>query len=549
MTITKDDVEMVEDQSLGMDNTCSKADFKSQAKTATENELRMSLSEAFRRYPKAIGWSMLLSTAVIMEGYDLLLVTSFFAFPPWTMKYGELQPDGSYQLSAQWQAGLYNGAAVGEMLGLFAAGYLAERIGYRKVMLIALSMITAFIFIPFFAPNVQTLLVGSILMGIPWGVFQTVPTTYAAEICPVALRAYLTTYVNLCWVMGQLLASGVLRAFLARQGEWAYRIPYALQWMWPVPIIVGILLAPESPWWLVRKGREAEAKKVIQRLTLHDADDIESADNTVAMMIHTNELEKEMSSGTSYLDCFKGTDLRRTEISCVTWAIQNLCGSAFMNNSTYFFIQAGLDQTNSFNFSMGQYAIGFIGTVSSWFLLSYFGRRRLYVVGLTILAILLYVIGFTGIAPDSNKGAKWASGSMLLVFALIYNMTVGPVCYSIVSEISSLRLRAKTIVLARNLYNVFSIVNGVITPYMLNPTAWNWKAKTGFFWAGSCTLCLLWCFFRLPESKGRTFAELDELFNQKINARKFATTHVDLFSDEPTVTEGPHPSHISSSKS
>ncbi|KFY96603.1 hypothetical protein V501_00178 [Pseudogymnoascus sp. VKM F-4519 (FW-2642)] len=539
MNFTKDDVEMVEDQSLGTDNTCLKTDLKAQAKIATEKELRMSLSEALRRYPKAIGWSILLSTAVVMEGYDLLLITSFLAFLPWTTKYGQRQPDGSYQLSAAWQAGLYNGAAVGEMLGLFVAGYLAERIGYRKIMLIALSIITAFIFIPFFAPNIITLQVGCILMGIPWGVFQTVPTTYAAEICPVALRAYLTTYVNLCWVMGQLLASGILRACLTRQGEWAYRIPYALQWMWPMPIIVGILFAPESPWWLVRKGREAEAKEVIRRLAVQDPDDIESADNTVAMMIHTNEIEKEMSSGTSYFDCFKGTDLRRTEISCVTWAIQNLCGSAFMNNSTYFFIQAGINPTNSFNFSMGQYAIGFIGTVLSWFLLSHFGRRRLYIVGLTILAALLYIIGFTGIAPDSNKGAQWASGSMLLVFALIYNLTVGPVCYSIVSEISSLRLRAKTIVLARIVYNVFSIVNGVITPYMLNPTAWNWKAKTGFFWAGSCTLCLVWSFFRLPESKGRTFAELDALFDQKIKARKFATTHVDLFSDEPIIAEDP----------
>ena len=87
-------------------------------------------------------------------------------------------------------------------------------------------MMIAFIFIPFFAQNLQTLLVGDILQGIPWGVFQTMTTAYASEVCPVNLRAYLTTYVNLCWVMGQLIATGVLTSFLKRSDEWAYRIPF-----------------------------------------------------------------------------------------------------------------------------------------------------------------------------------------------------------------------------------------------------------------------------------------------------------------------------------
>ena len=73
---------------------------------------------------------------------------------------------------------------------------------------------------------------------------QLVAISYASEICPVALRAYLTTYVNLCWVIGQFLASAVLKGVSTREDEWAYRIPYALQWMWPIPLIIGITFAP-----------------------------------------------------------------------------------------------------------------------------------------------------------------------------------------------------------------------------------------------------------------------------------------------------------------
>ncbi|KAB8273852.1 hypothetical protein BDV30DRAFT_238100 [Aspergillus minisclerotigenes] len=67
-----------------------------------------------------------------MEGYDLLLVTSFFASPPWIKQYGTLQLNDKYELSAAWQTALYNGAAVGEIVELCLNGLLVERIGYRK---------------------------------------------------------------------------------------------------------------------------------------------------------------------------------------------------------------------------------------------------------------------------------------------------------------------------------------------------------------------------------------------------------------------------------
>ncbi len=79
------------------------------------------------------------------------------------------------------------------------------------------------------------------------------------------------------------------------------------------------------------------------------------------------------------------------------------------------------------------------------------------------------------------------------------------------------------------MYNIVGIATNIITPRMLNPTAWNWGAKSGFFWAGMCLLCTLWTFFRLPEPKDRTYGELDVLFEQRISARKFKHTKVDQF--------------------
>ena len=196
-------------------------------------------------------------------------------------------------------------------------------------MMGALFLVTCFIFIVFFAKSLTMLLIGEILCGIPWGVFQTLTTAYAADVCPVQLRAYLTTYVNLCWVFGQLIGSGVLRGVLNRTDQWGYRIPFAIQWMWPIPLFIGCYFAPESPWWLVRHGRHEQARHALLRLTSRNDPDFD-VDKTVAMMEHTNELEKEITAGVSYWDCFKGSNLRRTEIVCMVWLCQNLCGSSFM---------------------------------------------------------------------------------------------------------------------------------------------------------------------------------------------------------------------------
>lgn len=145
----------------------------------------------------------------------------------------------------------------------------------------------------------------------------------------------------------------------------------------------------------------------------------------------------------------------------------------------------------SYNLTLAQYGLGFIGTMGSWILLSYFGRRTLYLAGLALQCVIMATIGGLGFAPPDttvaaskrslfarqggggtiriNQGASWGVGSMLLVFTLVFDLTVGPVCYAIVGESSSTRLRQKTIVIARMVYNICGAIVNVLTPLMLNP--------------------------------------------------------------------------------
>ncbi|CAK47565.1 hypothetical protein AnigIFM56816_009707 [Aspergillus niger] len=515
------------------DSMASAAKIIQNAKAATDKEQKMTLLQGIKLYPKAVAWSILISTCIVMEGYDISLVNNFYAFPQFNRKYGELSADGTYQVPARWQSGLSNGAYVGEIIGLFINGWASERFGYRYTIMACLVLITAWTAIFFTAPNVQALLAAEILAGIPWGVFQTLTVTYASEVCPVALRGYLTTYVNFCWGLGQLIGIGVIKGMINRDDQWAYRIPYGLQWMWPLPLFIGISLAPESPWWLVRKGKTQQAKKALLRLTSVKRETNFDADETISMMVHTTALENKITTGASYLDCFKGTDLRRTEIVCMVWAIQNLSGNSFSNYSTYFLEQAGLSTDNAYAFAMGQYGINMVGVFGAWFLMSIgLGRRTLYLYGLCGLCVMLLVMGFLGLVPEEHKTqAALATGCMMIIWALFYQLTVGTVAYSLVAELSTRRLQIKTVVLGRNLYNIVAIVCGVLTPYMLNPGAWDWGNYAGFFWGGICFLCIVYTFFRVPEPNGRSFAELDLLFERGVSARKFAQTQVDVFDE------------------
>lgn len=144
-------------------------DMTKDAAKATESEHNMTLIQGLRLYPKAVGWSILLSCTIIMEGFDIVLIANLLAVPAFKKAFGEQLPDGSYEVTAAWQSGLTNGAYVGEMIGLMLNGWIAERYGFRKTMIGALSATFCLIFIVFFVQSIEMLLVGLILLGIPWG--------------------------------------------------------------------------------------------------------------------------------------------------------------------------------------------------------------------------------------------------------------------------------------------------------------------------------------------------------------------------------------------
>lgn len=498
--------------------------INTEALAATQNEHNMSFRDGLRMYPKAILWSAGISLAIVGEGFDTALVNSLFAFNTFKRSYGQEIAPGAYEIPTRWQIALSNGATVGAVIGLVANGWLTERFGFRKTLMCALLTLIAFIFLTFFAYNIGTLLAGQILLGIPWGICSTLTMSYAAEVMPLALRGYLISNINLCWIIGQIIAQGTLRGLVDLTTDWSYRIPFAIQWFWAGLVLVITFFAPESPWFLVRKGKLEQARGVLIRLASKHQNF--NPDNVIAMMQHTDLVEKQLNNGKkerndlTYLECFRGTNLRRTEIASCVFMTQNLVGLPLLGFSAYFFRAIGFGTKRTFDLTLAMYGLAVIASLLSLILLKLLGRRTIYLWGIVSCLVVLVVASILGTLTEST-GTLWGQAGMLITFIFVFDTTVGPVTYTLVAELPSTRLRVNTIVIARICYNLSGIVTNIIASYSLNPTAWDLAGKSNWIWVGTCAVCLVYCYWRLPETKGLTYHELDILFEKGASARKF----------------------------
>lgn len=103
-----------------------------------------------------------------------------------------------------------------------------------------------------------------------------------------------------------------------------------------------------------------------------------------------------------------------------------------------------------------------------------------------------------GIPSHPSTATSWTAGTMILLLSATADFSVGPVVYTVVSEIPSTRLRAKSIVLARNAYNIINVAFVNVVSYrQFNPSSWNWGPKACFFWAGFNLIMNSYLYFRL----------------------------------------------------
>lgn len=527
-------VEQLEELRYGETNDKMGAITQDLANRGTQTEHELGTWEALKIYRKGAFWSMFISLSIIMRAYDIEISGNFYALPAFQQHFGFPVPGHGYQIPAPWQVAISMGSLVGQVVGAYIVTFPMEKYGRKKTFAVCLVMTAILTFMQFFASSIGVLTASMYLSGIIWGSYCVIATTYASEVLPLGLRGFFTGYINLCYVMGQFIQTGVTRGFISRPDKWAYKIPFAIQWIWPVILLSGLWFAPESPWWLIRQNKMDEAERSLEKLS-HKDDKINTRE-TLAMMIRTDLLEFETEVGTTYADCWKGPNRRRMEICILLFVIQNFSGNP-VGFATYFFEQIGLTSKQAFDMGVGLNGMGFVGTLCSAIPLIYYGRRPCYIAGLSFMVVVLFIVAIISCVPNyyTNESYKWAQATLLIILQFVWQMTLGPLTYVVVCETPSTKLRSKTIALATMINAITGLATSAVGPYLLNPGAANAGGKTEFLYGGISIFSLTWCIFRMPETKGRTYEELDIMFERKIPARAFAKYVIEDHDDEAQV--------------
>lgn len=207
-----------------------------------------------------------------------------------------------------------------------------------------------------------------------------------------------------------------------------------------------------SPWWLVSRGKSTKATHSLARLG-HSAEEIE--ERLGIIVVTFRELNEE-TNGVTYLECFTKSNLRRTIISVAPLSIQALSGIFFVAAySTYYQQLAGYSTSESFRLSICQQVLSMVGNITSWFLIDRVGRRSLTLWGLIFLTVLLFVTG--GLACVGTPAATKGTVALLLLYCYAYNVTIGATAYTLLTEVATARLRAKTASLALALQNALFV--------------------------------------------------------------------------------------------
>ncbi|KAF2711321.1 general substrate transporter [Pleomassaria siparia CBS 279.74] len=486
-----------------------------------------SLLDAIKTHPMACFWAFVMCFTIVMESFDMFLNGNFVALPAFKERYGVLH-DGVKTIETKWQSSLFQAGQCGAFIGVFLAGPITNRLGYRWTTILALVLMNATIFISFFADSLEVLVIGQAFEGIPWGFFIANSPAYASEVVPLVLRGACTATLQMSWSIGSIIVAGVTYSFNQRSDEWSWRVPLALQWLFPTPLMIIIFFAPESPWWLARRGRKEEALRSIKRLGSRST---EHAEEKFAMIERTVEIENKMGGAPTLLDLFKGTDLRRTTITCLMYASQNFAGNLIANQATFFFEQAGMSTDFSFQLGLINSCLQFVANAGSWFLTNWFGRRTIYLWGTATNVTLLMLLGVCASIPQNNA-TNYAQAILGIIISFVFAGTLGPISYSIIAETSSVRLRALSTGVGRAAYYVAEIPMIYLASQMLNPTGWNMAGKCGYVWGSTACVCWMMAYFFLPELKHRSYRELDILFNRKVPARKFKSTVIDVRDNE-----------------
>lgn len=426
---------------------------------------------------------------------------------------------GQFELDSL-QSGWYVGSAlIGSILGVVVAGAMSDRIGRKKTMLIAAALFTISAIGCALSGSWNELVIFRIIGGIGIGIVSIVCPLYISEVSVASHRgrmvslyqlaitigflgAYLMNYYLLNLSINFTSSSPLLTKILGAE-EW--RGMLAAEALPAVVFFLIIFLIPESPRWLITKGKELDARKTFD-LIYRDSSEVDFHVNETKQMLRSQEK-------TSWKLLFKPGTFRIVLIGAAIAILGQFMGvNAVLYYGPTIFESSGLSSGDSLFY---QSLIGMVNmgtTVLALLIIDKVGRKKLVYFGVTGMIISLVAIG-----TYFAKGEAWGlSNTFLLVFFLAYMFftagSISAVVFVFLSEMYPTKIRGLAMSVAGLSLWVGTYLIGQLTPWMLENLT---SAGTFFLFAAMCIPYMLIVWKLMPETAGKSLEDIERFWRKQ----------------------------------
>lgn len=470
--------------------------------------------ETLRKDPWLLFWIGVMLWTLIVRGFENQSSGSVISIPDFKKRFGRLE-DGEYFIETEWQSALSGGSNAAAIVGSWAASYFADKFGAKPVTLVAAAINIASVAIEFSTTSIGMFFGGKMLNFVAIGAFLNICTAYVADLSPLAIRSSVIGFCNLSQCIGPFISAIMSYYTSSWDNAWSWKSLICAQWGFAAVALIGQIFMPESPVYLVRMGKLPEARKVLGRL-YSDSNDAEGHLERIKLTLEEAETQK----NASYVECFRGTNLRRTLIAILVFLSEPMSGLGFVSNYGALMYQyLGISDRQSFLIQIGAQILSMSGAIISFLISDMVGRRPMFLAGCIGLMTLLLCMGIAG--TINTPTATLAAVGFYTMYNFFYNAGVGSNVYTIAGEVPTSILRTKTLAIALSISAAVNTMWSFVAPYMFNPGYGNLKAKIGFVYGAFMLIFAVLAWFFVPETRRRTYEELDELFMNRVPTREF----------------------------
>ncbi|KAH7002495.1 general substrate transporter [Ilyonectria destructans] len=455
-------------------------------------------------------------------GLDFGLIGGLQAMPGFLKIFGYRDPETAigWNIATNRQQLIASFMTLGAFISSSLAGFVAAKFGRKSCLWFACLLCAAANIIMMTTTHIGPLYAGRLLIGLANGYFMTFSQLYIQESSPAKYRGLFLSFFQFCTSFGTLIGTIIDWTTAKRPDKSSYLIPLGIIYVVPTILFISLFFIPESPRWLILQGRFDQAHKSLKWLRPDDA----NVEEELAEIRLAIDNEQESASGVGFMDMFRHpVDRRRTMLSVGAVVLQAASGSMFIiAYKAYFFAMAQVE--DPFAMSNVLSTAGLVAIMINALIVVRYGRRRVLLTsGLLISGFFQLIIA---IVYDKNPG-EMVTGKVLVALSCLYmtsyNGMIASYSWLVGGEIPSQRLRSHTFGLAAAVGFLGAWLITFTAPYFINPSSLNWGPRYGYIWFPSCIIAAAWVYFFLPEVKGRTLEEIDQMFNAHLPARKFRT--------------------------